>query len=256
MSARIPCAARIACAAHPRVAQPSLCAKQGGSEKSAFTLVELLVVIGIVALLVSVLMPAMASARRASLATACLSQMRQIGVATTLYTQDARGLFPRSSHSALAAKVMPWGYALCPYLGREPYEGPGDEWNKLFATLYRCPADERSGQWSYGKSVWFELTGPEIGELSGKPDGPTYYRITDVRRASATVLFAELATGSMGDHIMAHYWYLGGAPEVDMRRHGKASNYLYVDGHAEGRPFKSTFDLTHKIDQWDPAQAQ
>jgi prepilin-type N-terminal cleavage/methylation domain-containing protein/prepilin-type processing-associated H-X9-DG protein len=220
-----------------------------------FTLVELLVVIGIIAVLIAVLLPALNGARSAAKSTACLSQLRQIAFATSMYIQENRGLFPRSSHSALAAKVMPWGYALCPYLGRKPYEGPSEEWNDLLRTLYRCPADDREGKWSYGKSVWFELTGPEIGELTGASDGPTYYKITDVKRASATVMFAELDSGSMGDHIMAHYWYLGGETEVDTRRHGRQTNFAFVDGHAESRPFQTTFDLKNKIDQWDPAKA-
>jgi prepilin-type N-terminal cleavage/methylation domain-containing protein/prepilin-type processing-associated H-X9-DG protein len=230
--------------------------QSGPGSNKGFTLVELLVVVGIIAMLISILMPALAGARRAAQATACLSQLRQIGLATSMYVQDARGLFPRSSHSALAAKVMPWGYALPPYLGRKPYMGPSDEWNELLRTLYRCPADDREGKWSYGKSVWFELTGPEIGELSGAADGPTYYKITQVKRPSVTVLFAELESGSMGDHIMAHYWYIGGATEVDTRRHGShRTNFAFVDGHCETRPFHTTFDLSRKIDQWDPARA-
>lgn len=225
--------------------------------RPAFTLVELLVVIGILALLISVLMPALSGARRASKATACLSNLRQIGMATMMYINDAKGRFPRSSHSALASNVMPWGYALVPYLTGKPYAGPADlSWNKLFNSLYRCPADDRTDRYSYGKSVWFELTGPEIGELVGAADGPTYYRITDVRASSATVLFGELDSGSMGDHIMAHFWYIGGAPEVDKKRHGKTSNYVFVDGHAEARTFETTFELTRKIDSWDPAKAR
>jgi prepilin-type N-terminal cleavage/methylation domain-containing protein/prepilin-type processing-associated H-X9-DG protein len=224
--------------------------------RRGFTLVELLVVIGIIALLIGLLLPSLAAARRSARSTACLSQLRQIGLASLQYAQEHKGLFPRSSHSALAADVMPWGYALKTYLSAEPYTGPGPEWDRLFHGLYRCPADERPGVWSYGKSVWFELTGPEIGELAGAATGPTYFKLNNVPRTSATVLFAELGTASMGDHVMAHYWYLGGAPEVDATRHGRTSNYLFVDGHAEARVFASTFDLDKQVDQWDPAKAR
>jgi prepilin-type N-terminal cleavage/methylation domain-containing protein len=59
-----------------------------------FTLVELLVVIGIIALLVSILLPALNKARGAANSIACQSNLRQMGVAMFMYTSDNKGLLP------------------------------------------------------------------------------------------------------------------------------------------------------------------
>jgi len=69
--------------------------------KAGFTLVELLVVIGIIALLISVLLPALNKARKASKAVACSSNMRQIGLVISMYMAESKGFFPLQSNSSI-----------------------------------------------------------------------------------------------------------------------------------------------------------
>src|SRR5687767_4665123 len=61
----------------------------------AFTLVELLVVIGIISVLIAVLLPALNSARESARLTACLSNVRQFGAALNMYVNEHKGVWPR-----------------------------------------------------------------------------------------------------------------------------------------------------------------
>lgn len=64
--------------------------------RRAFTLIELLVVVAVIAVLISILLPALAKARIAGRGAVCQSNMRQIMLAITLYTHDHAGNFPRT----------------------------------------------------------------------------------------------------------------------------------------------------------------
>lgn len=97
-----------------------------------FTLVELLVVIGVIALLIAMLLPALNRAREAAKSTACQSQLRQVGVATANYAVDHHGyLFPcyYMSNATLGVTATSLSAILNDYVGSNAQQ-----------TVWTCPA--------------------------------------------------------------------------------------------------------------------
>ena len=216
----------------------------------AFTLIELLVVIAIIAILAALLLPALARAKQSAKTSACLNQMRQLAVATLVYADENEDQFPRSQHSANAYGELTWGRAILPAIGYSSVTLTGAAWDQVFNGIYRCRSDPRRLWWSYGLNVYFEL-GPE-DDYVGSPQ--QWRRVTTIPNSSSTVLYAELKGGA--DHIMPHFWEPHADTEVDTRRHGRRSNYAFVDGHVSGHSFEETYNPTKGIDLWNPALAR
>ncbi|MEP0845286.1 MAG: prepilin-type N-terminal cleavage/methylation domain-containing protein [Phycisphaerae bacterium] len=237
--------------------------------RTAFTLVELMVVVAVIALLIALLLPTLQRARDEARRGVCLNNLRELGRYTGLYAHENHDRMPRSTHSAgfSFADGMPWAFEFYSLLSGQRFRQPDDAWWQALNTYFHCPFDPRRSpvRWyetdvaaySYGYNVYFELTAAEVG---GPPGSQRTWRLaSQAPNPARTLVFGELKSdgSSMADHAMAHFWsQFGAPPEIDFDRHDPDSAYAFLDGHAVGMPFVRTFDPENEIDLWNPGTAR
>ena len=109
--------------------------------RTGFTLVELLVVIGIIALLISMLLPALQSARRQANQVKCLASLHDIGNGFQLYANDNKGYFPAArDHVGPSTRWQRWPGLIAKYMTKKPIDNYQDiAALRRNSTLWGCP---------------------------------------------------------------------------------------------------------------------
>jgi len=160
----------------------------------AFTLIELLVVIAIIAILAAILFPVFAQAREKARAISCLSNLKQVGLASQMYLQDYDEVMVVGNLPApgTAAGQYWWPSLLQPYI---------KTWN-----IYRCPdMGDPSNIWSGGPFDWygnwqvFASVGYNydvLGHFNGDCSNATGHSLAVLSSPASTIAFTDSAAGT------------------------------------------------------------
>lgn len=209
----------------------------------AFTLVELLVVIGIIAVLIGILLPTLGRAREAANSTKCLSNMRQCGMALVFYASDNKNKWlppyrmPELTQN-YAAGNGPYFFTWLSgkYYKEDPrmWICPSDRWIDNATKYFRLYRPDRDTQCSYilNRDMPHYVNQPPYPSIYPGPYDHIYFYhprpLKWVRKPTRMIVFAESTTG----YGLASYRSLPEAFRWDHRKRTSMS-LCFADGHAE-----------------------
>ena len=196
-------------------------------KRRAFTLMEMLVAIAILAVLVALAFPALNAARDRTHVAGCLNNLRQIGVAALAYAGDNNGYLPQGDTPKTTPGTgnLVWPYKIAPYLGIKDFAKTYQDAALARRSPFACPAEK---DFSAAAAPWIHysltrhLNERIFGDLSRVP-------LAAIRSPSKWMIVSDsfkswnLLTDSAGKMTNE---------QGVTRRHRGIPNFLYADGHA------------------------
>jgi prepilin-type N-terminal cleavage/methylation domain-containing protein len=236
-----------------------------------FTLIELLVVISIIALLISILLPALQQARDSARNVQCMSSLRSIGQGFAMYQTDNDNLYPALLSGG--GPATSWDEGIAQYLGINVNWDPENETapEELDTEVFACPFDDMERQNDIPKrSYQFNMPLNFNADTMREPFNPSSIQGNEWGSASQKVLVADFFNNRLRGSVgfasgSTHRWWKWrwndtnfDSERADHNLKQPERNGLHRDGHVEtfGREALSDLGSDSYREKWRYEYAQ
>jgi prepilin-type N-terminal cleavage/methylation domain-containing protein len=215
----------------------------------SFTLIELLVVIAIIAILASLLLPALAAAKDRGHASVCLSNLRQIGVAQRTYADENDEFFGSGDDGwygpdgvLILVNYFPWTKLYSPYLCGRTWSGSwGTGANDPRIEVYECPSGRRDIPVTFRPQIGYAVNGSCAIPPAPRNNWPNF---KNAKTPSGTGYLADRVASrfdtASGADVTIYDFYAnetymptGTEPRLPLIRHGKGLQILMLDSSVQ-----------------------